>query len=470
MEGEEERVAGDGLSVTGEGGGKESITLHPLPLMISLPGFSMVAQRWLRVPRLRLVSLTLLGSCLVLLFLSFATAVNRQTIFGPPLGADFAGFYTAGLILNQEKAEDRNRLYDPDLHQELYHQLLPGLPPEAAIPFVHPPVVAFGFRFLARLPYEWAFALWLPLSAGLYLAGLTLAWKALPNKPPVDLGTVLLLALSFEPFVMECWLGGQLSTVGFFCLALGLFLEQRQRPVLSGMALGLCFYKTPLLLLILPMLLAARRWRTLLGMGLGGLSLAGLSLAGTGWENCRQYAHVLFGFARTTTGSPTSPEASLELRLWKYVDINAFFRMLLGGSSLFNWMLMALLGMVLLAFLVQAWVRLDQKGNVYRCLIWGATITSGLVFNLYTGVYDSILVILGVLLAAPFLPRQEEDPRKGTPVFTGLLVLLYLVPWFSQPVARSTGAQLYTLVLASLACSILALTYGPEISSWTKRK
>jgi hypothetical protein len=417
-----------------------------------------IAQRLDRAG-IRFVCLAVLILSLVLLGISFATADRGATMFGPPLGADFAGFYTAGMILNQPEPGNRDRLYDIAYHDELYHALLPRLQETEKLPYVHPPFVAVVFSYLARLPYEWAFAIWLPIAAGLYVAGFSFTWRALQPPPALDWKTALLLVLSFEPFIMECWLGGQLSAVGFFWIALAFACERAHRPIAAGMALGCCLYKPTLLVLLLPMLVVARRFRMLAGFTATGLVLAGISLGSAGQKNCRDFLQVLFGFARTTTGSSqTLTSGSLELRLWKYVDLNSFFRLLFGGHSAWSWGLILVIAAVPLVFLAKAWWRLDRLGDAHRCLTWAATLTWTLVLNLYVGVYDTILSCVAALLTADILSRRQVDRAPPLPAgFQFLLLLLYVAPWVSQPLARTTGVQGYTLVLMVMAGYQLAL-------------
>src|SRR5438270_12618415 len=88
---------------------------------------------------LQFLSLGVLALCLALLIVSFVTFNGSRTVFGQPLGADFAGFYSAGKLLNENPGE---RLYDFALQDELYHSILPGLGEEEKLPYVHPPFFA----------------------------------------------------------------------------------------------------------------------------------------------------------------------------------------------------------------------------------------------------------------------------------------------------------------------------------------
>ncbi len=135
----------------------------------------MSLQTLLEPARIRFVSGSVLILSLVLLVLSFVSAQEGgRTLFGPTLGADYSGFYTAGYILDHASPA---LLYDRDYQDRIHHELHPHLGQQETLPFVHPPFVAWAFRPLSRLPYPWSFAVWLLLSLGLYLTGVWLALR-----------------------------------------------------------------------------------------------------------------------------------------------------------------------------------------------------------------------------------------------------------------------------------------------------
>jgi hypothetical protein len=397
--------------------------------------------------RVRFVCLAFLLMSLALLAVSFATADGGQTAFGSSLGADYAGFYSAATIANTAP----DRLYDFDLQNRIHHSVLPR--EQGLLPYFHPPFVALALRPLALLPYPWSFAAWLVLSTGLYLAGLALALRSLPRLSAADWPLVFLLALSFEPFLMECWVGGQLSSFGFFSVALAVYCFSTHRPWSAGAALGLCLYKPTWLVLLLPMLVVSRNGRALAGFGLTALALAGVSLAAVGTPTCLDYTRILLGFARTTTSSEGAAFQSA-----KYVDLNFVFRLLFGGPSPLTWVLLLLLLAPPLASLAVAWWKLPRSGADCRRVVWAATLTWTLLANLYIGVYDSVLVVLSALLTAEVLLQ----PGRGASRFRGsilpvLLLLLYLSPWVSQHLARLLGLQVYSFVLLALGAYQLLL-------------
>lgn len=404
---------------------------------------------WLHPSRVRFVCGAIVAVSVLLATLSFATTRQGCTFCGkgPPLGNDFAGFFVAATLLTDPATQ--NDLYETAASDTGYHQLLPGVPESEKLPYLHPPFVALAFRPLATLPYSGALAIWLLASVSMYLAGLLLAWHVagLPVGPTRRTG--VLVALAFEPFVMECWLGGQLSALALFAMALAWTLERRGRPYSSGLALGLCLYKPTLLVLLLPMAVIARRWRMLSGFLAMALVLAVISVVGAGWENLVRYGETLSRFAKTTI----EPRDGFELKLWKYVDVNSFVRLLTARQSIARWALIGGGTIILFLLLVPRWWYLSSRGRGHADFTWSTTLIWTLVANLYVGVYDTVLALLGIVIAAGAFWRQ----RQGIPgPFTRLVALLILVGWVTQPVARATGLQTYTLMLVALGANLLA--------------
>jgi hypothetical protein len=281
--------------------------------------------------------------------------------------------------------------------------------------------------------------MWIFVSIGLYVCGFQLVRKTF-HTIPHDASTVaLLLALSFEPFLMECVIGGNSSAFGFFAIALALFLDRKRKFMLSGMALGLCLYKPTFLLLILPMVVFARRIRLLYGFIICGILLAGISYLAIGKQPCIDYVNILLGTSRLSIGSQDF------FRTFKYVDIFSFFRLLLRGSSPYDMISAVIIILVSLPFLIKFWVKLDHLDDKRRDLVWAFTITLTAVFNLHFGIYDSIIVVLAILLTTNVL--YIKNGAALPPVFRSLIIVLYLTPWITQLIAGFMGFQLMTVVL-----------------------
>jgi hypothetical protein len=225
---------------------------------------------------------------------------------------------------------------------------------------------------------------------------------------------------------------------------------------LSGLILGLCLYKPTLLLLLLPMLLVARQFWTLAGVGISGIGLAVVSLLAVGKETCLSYVPALLGFTGTTTGT------GMERKDWKFVDLNFFFRNLFGDPTLVGTVLVMLLAAGPLVFLLVAWWRFPRLEEGRRKLIWASTLTWTLVINVYMGIYDVILVVLAVLWTADTLYRTMPVGQRLPPGFRALVLILFLVSWITQPLAQYTGMQVITVVLFVAAVYPLNLALSPK--------
>jgi hypothetical protein len=397
-------------------------------------------ERRLNRSYVQFICILVLAVYLILLTVAFATNVKGKTIFGPYLGADFGAYYIAGKIFNEHGPQ---RIYDAALHNQLYLTEFPWAPRDSQLYYANAPFFITPFTVLARLPYAWAYLCWLLFSLLLYLAGFSLVWKALPEIPRDAWRVGVLLALSFMPFLVECLAGGQTSAVGFFCLALAITLERRGNYFLSGLALSLCAYKPTLLLLVVPMLLITGRYVTLVGFAAGAALLSLISLLLVGWQGGVGFINTLLYFTSAST------TAASGLRSWKYVDINSFFRLLVVGGTSLRWILTALVFLAVTPFLVMRWWKSDLKDSADSNLVWAMTLAWTPALNLYMGMYDATVVVLSAMLATDFLYRESANPKTALSFnYKLLLLLLYIVPWVTQPIARLAHLQLFTLVLA----------------------
>lgn len=385
---------------------------------------------------------------LALIAVSFATAVRNQgqTVFGTTLGADFPAFYVAGKIINEYGAAE---LYNRELQGRLYHELFPHAEPDALLPYLNAPYFALPFPLLARLPYAWAYLCWFLITLGLYVAGFTLLWRELEGLPASAYRTALIVALSFMPFLVECVAGGQTSAVGFFALALAVVLERRGQWFGSGAVLALLLYKPTLLVLLGPMVLLSRRWKTLAGMAVGGAGLLALSALTLGVNVTLGWFQTMLGYAQLSTSGAAG--AASGLRIWKYVDVNAFARAFWGGNALLRWFTVGIVVAACLPLLVKAWWPRAERSSENREADWALAIAWTPVLNLYLGIYDVTIIVVSAALLAAWQLRQGDLRVQAKAMF----LLLYVTPWLAQPLARATGLQVLTVVLAAFGLYVL---------------
>lgn len=373
---------------------------------------------------------------------TFAFRLGGRTAFGPNLGADFAGYYIAGVIYNRSKPE---QIYDRQSSEKLYHDLFPDTQVPPPQPFRLAPLLIAPFSFLGEFDYPLAYFLWALGSLCLYLCGFAIFIGTLKALSADAKTTAFYISLSYLPFMIETLAGGRLSALGFFSLASAIGLERRRRLFFSGLALSLCWYKPSLLLFVAPMLLITKRIRTLDGFLIGsGLWIAGSLLLG-GRLGCRAYLIEIAEDLRRF------PSLRAEIKPWKFIDLTSVINYSFKQNSQIGWVLLTALFVCASAFLVRCW-QLGRGGTKNdQALLWSASITCASLFGLSMGVSDASLLIISALLTLHFIIVRERN--GGPPVGDGcklILISLFLAPCITQPLARSSGFQLLTLSILLL--------------------
>lgn len=386
----------------------------------------------------RALSSMALTVALIICIISVVRGFQGQTFMGRPLGGDFAQFYAAGKILNQF---DASRLYDLDLEVKLQHQAVPATAADQMLVFASAPFLAQILRPFAALPYAWAYVAWLLFSMALYSFGVVLLIRSTALSAQQRI-TGFLLGISCMPFLLETWIGGQISVIGFFAITLFVFLRARNRKFWAGMALSLALLKPTLVAIPILMLLCGRRWRMLGGAVAGAAALALVSIQTVGIRGCISWLETLQFYGKLTTGPASA------LRRNKYVDAGSFFHLLLGNASTIAQVLGILAAVAGIAVLGAAWWRSAAWSLASRDLLWAATFAGALVTNVYTPIYDTVLLAPAVALASGVMLHWAGRERN---TFAGWLVLLYMVPWLTQSFAEFLRFQPFTLVLAGFA-------------------
>ena len=359
----------------------------------------------------RMLSLGMIGCTLVLVL-----------VFGSRFGSDYSCFYFAGKILNSTP----ERLYDLRLQEQWYDSLVPDAVPGTFCTYPYAPFLALLYQPLAVLPYAWSYFLWLVIGLVLYA---TSFW--LLSGRVQDRFTLLLAAISFTPFLIEGWLGGQTTGLVVFIVATAMRLQPRY-PLLAGTVLAALAFKPTLLGLIVPMLLVTGCFRVLVGLALGGVGAIAASWWAVGWSGCLGWLHSL----HTYTVAKATPGV---LRSFKYVDLQ---------STLPTWAAV-LVGVVLLVLLFRFWRRADQRKA------WALALIFTPVLNVHCAIYDVSLVVPALLL----LGINAVQPWA---------TLIYIMAWFTQPVALATGFQPITflLILFGVHQCVTSSCSSPWRSAW----
>jgi hypothetical protein len=381
--------------------------------------------------------------------------LRGEAFMGRPMGNDFVQFYAAGKVLNQQEPA---RIYDVRLMARVEQESLPTLPRTQILVYGNAPFLAQLFRPFAKLSYPWAYCAWLVFSLMLYGGSL---WLLLRNWFPDDYArTAFLLALSAPIYTMETWIGGQISVLAFLTVVGFVRCFAARSYFLAGFVLGLAAYKPSLLALPAAIMLLAGAWRMLGGLCLSASVTLLASLATVGAQGLDLWFRILKVYSFLAT-QPNSV-----LRRTKYVDLNSFFTLLLGGGSLAR---IVTLTVTAAAFIIlaRAWWKSRNQPPANRGYLWATTFSWTLLLNVYVPIYDTIILIPAVALAAHFLIRR--DPERQ-PELQAWLVALWLLPWLTQAFADALRLQIFTMLLAGFGYWALTLARGNSLAAGDKDK
>ncbi len=360
--------------------------------------------------------------CRVLAAISLATVVvwiglSRDGLdrLGKPLGTDFISFWTAAKLA---WAGDAGAAWQPATHAAAERALFPAAAP-GYYAFFYPPTALLLLLPLAALPYSAALIVWL---AGGWLALVACLRRLLPQP------WALLPIVAFPGSLVNAGHGqnGFLSAACF-----GGFMLLRRWPLLAGACLGALVFKPHLALLAPVALLAARRWRMLLGGAIAAASLCALSWLVLGEAAWRAFLNA-GPLARMTL------EAGL-VEPGKMVSTFAAVRVLFGGVWLaYGAQVVVALGVAIL--LGRAAARRPGGHAEGALLAAGAMLATPFLLD-----YDL------TCLAPPLAWMAAEAQRSGwRPWEKTALLAAYVLPLFGRPIALVLGVPLAPLVLLGL--------------------
>ena len=122
----------------------------------------------------------------------------------------------------------------------------------SALPYIHPPILAWLIAPLTLLPLPVAYALW----SGVLLAAMVWAWYIAAPYSGLRKLALLFLALAMWP-VLDSFYYGQPSTLSVALLAAAWWLCSKDRPIAAGAALAFATALKPHTVILVPLALAA---------------------------------------------------------------------------------------------------------------------------------------------------------------------------------------------------------------------
>lgn len=386
---------------------------------MSSGGWSLLREaRWLTGRRAALY-----GGLLALVPAAYLAAVAMR-IYGPPHrpaeDIDFLAFYVASALA---LAGDAPGAWVDVRNAAAQAALVAG----GYFAFWYPPPYLFLCLPLAVLPFTHAFTLW-TLSGWAAAVASLLPWRAAP-WPAVAL--VALLA----PAAVHNIANGQ---NGYFTAALlaaaGLALDRR--PWTAGALFAALALKPQLAMLVLPALVAARRWEAVAAALVSGVAFIAASVVAFGWRSWDAFLNGMMN-AGGVLQSGSVPH-------WQIQSIYGAMRAVDAAASL-AWLAQGLASITVIVLVVRA-VRHRPGGQADVAVIAAATpLATPRILS-----YDLVLLLV------PLAWLLAEARRDGFLSWERLgLVAVLVLPGVS--IAAGLSAQISLGPLAPALALILVL-------------
>ncbi len=375
---------------------------------------------WLTDQRARLYLLAYVAGAVALLGETVAILAGWRGV--PPADADFLSFQAAARLA---LAGDPAAAWDRAAHAAA-QTALQGTPGRY-FAFFYPPTFLLIVLPLGLLPLLPAFAAWVAVTWAAMMAALR-AW--LPGA-----GWPALLAAGLSPAVVLNATHGQNAFLSAALLAVaGLAMDRR--AALAGIALASLAFKPQLGLLVIPALVAARRWRVL-----GAAVVAGIAWVVAAWLAFGLDVWLAF-IERLPAAGQAMADGSLAI--WKLQSVQAMAESL--GLPVRP--AQALQGAVALAVVVLVVLALRRRpGGMAEIALIAAAAPLATPFVLS---YDLVLLLLPT---AWIMARAREDGFRPWEK-TGLLAA-WLLPGLSIAAGSAAGVTIGPLAPAILVALVL---------------
>jgi alpha-1,2-mannosyltransferase len=331
--------------------------------------------------------------------LTLAPLANRARL----KTTDFANFYLGASIVRQGGGA---QLYRRPT-QDAAYQTLVGYRTNQY--FVHPPFEAAALAPLTWLSLEHAFVAWMLFNIALLGCSVLLL---MPCVPLVDRKPFLSLAICFGFFPALIALNlGQDSIPLLFILCAVYFLLRRGRDVAAGTVLALLAIKFQYLAILIPLLLAWRKARVLLGLAVGGILLLAVCLLVTGPRGLLEYTGFIRDF--DAQGGYGGLHPALMVNARGFLSGLGFTE----RASAYS----AAIGIALTVLVALIFIR-RHKGE--KSLLFALFVTVALVASPYAHFPDMTMLVLPVLLVLDYALAS----RTRWFLLAGVLAVLF-VPW-----------------------------------------
>lgn len=212
------------------------------------------------------------------------------------LGTDFRGYYaSAQIALKQGFSQVYDPLLQADAQSKLIHQCpdSSSSPPLLTVSMPYLPVFVLLFLPLPLLEFTTSFYVWSIVNLVLLLIYLLRFANKLGLHPRI---TPLMQWIVCLPVLANLALG-QVNVFLVICLGEFILKSLQRQERAGGLWLAAMLIKPHLLIMLLPGLFVARRWKILSGFAGGTLGVAVISLLLAGWQGVSDSVKLAAQFA-----------------------------------------------------------------------------------------------------------------------------------------------------------------------------
>jgi hypothetical protein len=316
-----------------------------------------------------------LGLMVVLAFYVIRIGVGLYSNGLTSVPGDYICFWTAGRLAN---AAGYAQVYNLNALYELQKSVVPTA--TVVLPMFYLPVFILPFQALALIPIVQSYWLWMGLNILFLIIYLRLFIKRIPASIP---GRTLLMILVAFP-VFQNFYAGQVNLL--LMLAVGEFIHAlvHNRPGRAGIWLALLLLKPQTLILIVPVLLVQRNWKTIVSFGITSALVGLLSFVLIGVKG-------LDGFSASwlVAGQSNVTVAPENMINWRMLALR------LGVLTLpiLGWILAAagIAATLFLTFVI--WRKPVLPGSPDYILAWFGTIAATLLLAWHSHAHMGVILI-----------------------------------------------------------------------------
>lgn len=366
---------------------------------------------------------------------------------GNLVGGDYVTFFQAGQMIHSQPERLYDFQYYAERQREFYsqHGATGG-----ALVFAYPPLIAHLFGLLPDGSLLQGYLSWTVLSVSLFLCSIVLVMRSI-NAPPRAILGALMLSVGFYSFSFSCIGAGQTSAIGAMIFTLVYLALGKRWDFVAGLMLSLSYYKPPLFLAAVFVLLFSRNFRAFVGFALGGLALLSLTVFVYGWGNFLIY---LSSVSHYRYGQPLVGGVSLPTE--KGIGLLAAIESLgIMPSSLAQGVL--LVGMLFASFKVGSLWRgvqelgadqddgLKDIGSERWMLSFSVAVSMSLLFSIQMVSYD-LAILFPFLVASGYTIIRSDRLSRAALIFICSFGLLFYEEFIRSVSLLGVEIKLTTIV------------------------